>query len=105
MTDLEARVDLLAIELRLVAELVRQDAVAEGFLAGSHEIREGDSFLRYGERSSPTHLGCISSEGKWTYDGCEWHDRDQQRHHRRLYTIEEVAAIVSKAVADAKVAP
>lgn len=94
MKTLEEQVADLRDELRALAERVRLDAVASAFLAGAHEIREGDCFLRYGDQ--PTQLDHISSDGKWTYDSHEWNERDPQRHHRRLYTIEEVAEIVAK---------
>lgn len=96
MTDLERQVEELRQQVAALAERVRLDAVAEAFLVGRHEIREGDYFLQYGE-SHVTRLASISSDGKWTYDAME-RARDQtQVGHKRLYTIEEVAEILVKA--------
>jgi hypothetical protein len=95
MTDLEKEVAELRARLDVLAERVRLDAVAEAFIAGRHEIREGDYFLRFGDHHA-TRLNNISSDGKWTYDSTEW-GRDQTNlGHKRLYTIEEVAEILAK---------
>ncbi len=98
-TNLEAEIADLRQRMGALAERVRLDAVAKAFLAGCHEIREGDYFLRNGDDHA-TRLNNVSSDGKWTYDSTEWGDRDQQQHHKRLYTIEEVAEIVAKARAE-----
>ncbi len=95
---LELEVDGLRAQLDVLAERVRVDTVAEAFIAGSHEIREGDYFLLDG---FPTKLGSVSSEGKWTYfngSNCVEPFRvPEPDEYDRLYTIAEVAEIVAKA--------
>lgn len=97
MTDLERVVAELSKQLAEVKERVRVDAVAELFIAGNHDPREGDYFLLNG---FPTKLTNISSEGKWTYfngnNVIEPFRIPQPGEVDRLYTVAEVAEIVSK---------
>lgn len=101
MTNLEAQVRELRAQLEQLTERVRLDAVAGAFLKNVHEIREGDYFLYNG--TLPTRLNSISSEGKWTFfDGhhvIEPFRVPRPGEHDRLYTIAEVAEIVSRAIA------
>jgi uncharacterized protein YceH (UPF0502 family) len=96
MSDLEAEVMALRRQLDELAERVRLDAVADAFIRGAHEIREGDNFLLHG--GFPTKLTNISSDGKWTFfNGA--HTIEPFRTPtdcERLYTIAEVAEIVAK---------
>ncbi len=91
MTRLEIEIAELYRQLANLAERVRLDATAERF-GGPDEIREGDCFLLHGE---PYQLNNISSDGRWTYGSREWHDIPADA--KRLYTREEVVAIMSKA--------
>jgi len=101
-TNLELEVDELRKRLYEVAERVRVDAVAELWLAGNHDIREGDYFLLDG--SFPTQLQSVESGiGKWTYRDyngsvIEPFRVPNQADHDRLYTKAEVAAILEKAL-------
>ena len=97
MTDLEKKLQALQAEMRELAERVRLDAIAKSFLAGEHEIREGDFFLL--NEWTATKLTNVSSEGKWTYfDGhstIEPFRIPTKGDHERLYTIAEVAEILA----------
>lgn len=97
MTTLEQRIEVLELEITELRERVRLDATAERFLAGDHEIRTGDFFIKY-KGSEPSRLSYITSDGKWCYGSTEYGDRDQQRRHARLYTIAEVAEILARAL-------
>lgn len=95
MSALENEVEALRAALADLAERVRVDAVAEEFLAGAVEWRVGDYFT---DGCTTRRIDNISSDGKWTCDGCEarpryWGDVE------RLYTRAEVAAIIAKAAA------
>ena len=98
ISDLEAQVKELRTQLKQLAERVRLDAVAEAFIDGNHEIREGDYFLLRG--TFPTQLSNVSREGKWTYfDGhhsIEPGGVPDPGEHDRLYTIAEVAEIIAR---------
>lgn len=99
-TDLERQVDELRTALEALAERVRLSSVAEAFLCGDHEIREGDYFLL--DVGRPTQLKGINGEGKWSY----FDDRNfiepfripKPGDYDRLYTAAEVAEVLAKAV-------
>jgi hypothetical protein len=96
-TNLELEVEALRQRINEIAERVRVDAVAKAWLAGNHDIREGDYFLLNGDYV--TKLDRVSREGKWMYTdraGCiEPFRIPDQADHDRLYTKAEVAEIVS----------
>lgn len=100
MSALEDEVAALREKLVELTERVRLTATAERFLAGDHEIKRGDYFVKWGAHGGgdePSRLSYITSDGKWCYGNTEYGDRDQQRKHARLYTIAEVAEIIALA--------
>lgn len=99
-TSLERDVAELKTRIADLEERVRIDAVAEAFIVGKHDVREGDYFL-LNERT-PSRLDSIEpSSGKWTYRNAhgnyvEPYEVPAPDWYQRLYTIAEVAEIVAK---------
>jgi hypothetical protein len=106
-SKLEIEMEALRTRLNEVAEQVRLNAVAEAWLAGNHDIRQGDYFLL--NKETPTQLYSVQkwrdehgniNDGKWTYrdshgSTIEPHRIPDQADHDRLYTKTEVAAIIA----------
>jgi hypothetical protein len=97
--ELELEIEKLRTRLNEVAKSVRLDVVAQAWLAGNHDIRQGDYFLLNGNH--PTQLSNVDGyDGKWTYmdvqgRSIEPHRVPDQADHDRLYTKAEVAAIIA----------
>lgn len=89
-------------QVAALSERVRLRDVALRFIAGNHEVREGDHFLLYGQ--VPTKLQSVASDGDWTFfDGHHTIETSRVSNDRpgdavRLYTIEEVAEIIDAMV-------
>ncbi len=98
-TKLEDELAEIRAHIRVLEERVRLDAVAEAFLRGDHDVRQGDYFLLDEDR--PTRLSSVNYEGKWTYlDGRNYVEPfriPEPTEYARLYTLAEVAEILVKA--------
>lgn len=100
VTPLENEVVLIRNLLDDVSERVRVSVVAREFLKDSSnwQPRNGTYFLLDGDH--PTRLSNISSDGKWTYydrggSQIEPFKIPDTKNNPRLYTVEEVAEILS----------
>lgn len=97
---LAAEVKELQARLAVLEERVRLDGVAERFIAGNHEIRDGDC-VRF-EGGHAAHIRINNFSGKWIYmDGQGRHIEPfripPEDNIQRLYTIAEVGEILAKA--------
>ena len=98
MTKLEDQIAALRVQLEELAERVRLDAVADAFLRADHAVRDGDYAVIEG---FPTRVSISSdSVGKWTYfnghNVTEPFRVPPSDDIERLYTVAEVAEIVSR---------
>lgn len=107
MTDLEKRVDELRTQIAEVGDRVRVDAVAVEFLAGEQVFRAGDHFLYGSQPATVWDIKPGDAIGKnyerWgiNCDGRSWEGARPFDAVERLYTRDEVAEIVAKAVMQA----